>query len=218
MVTVHKNAYKGLVSEVKKGMRWPHKLDIVCTGRGAHKQAALVQMWMDKATGAVTILGLPVSRNEHNIAPRKIEDRYREIDGEDHVTCNRCNYTRTFDPEGLGRLLLETAFENKTLVDISYADDLIPFALQAAQAREKRDESEDLPTQWQNGDWQNDPTIEPPYTAAPDYWRAHAGHLNLNVEGMDRWQIIRTVRYYRPFAKEPHKDLGKEPGDGFQWG
>lgn len=30
----HRNIYREQIKEVKSTMRWPHKLDIVCTGRG----------------------------------------------------------------------------------------------------------------------------------------------------------------------------------------
>ena len=114
----------------------------------------------------------------------------------------------------LNRLLLETAFANQNTVDISFADDLIPFALKAAEDREKRISTYTSP----EGDWQNDPSIRPPWTASTDIWRAHAEYLNLNVKEMDRWQIIRTVRYYYPSIKGPQKELKKESESWFQWG
>lgn len=156
-------------------------------------------MWMDKGTSEITVLGWPVSRNEHNVAPRRIEDRYRQSDGTDYVTCNRCNQTRSFVETELNQLLLETAWANENTVDISFADDLIPFAMKAAEDRE---ESISAYT-WKDGDWRNDPSIRPPWVATAAIWKAHAEYLGLNVQGMDRWQIVQTFRYYFPEKVEP---------------
>lgn len=191
-----RNEYETTVHQLKSEMGWAHRINVTCTGQGTHKQAALLQMWVDKTNGERNVLAWPVSRNAQNVAPREFADRYRSDDITETIICNRCNKERSFAHEELATLAIEMAWENKDELDVSYAADLIPFARAAAESRETVSHG-----------------IKHPFKVAPQaVWEEHAKDLGLNVEGMTRFQIMHTVLYYFP---EPRRviDPGKVLND-----
>lgn len=206
--------YAEMVARIKREFEWPHRLTLVCTGRGKHQETHLSEVWVDKATGGYSVNQTTPSRNMHNVVNNqkpdhvvpyvlgKTPEQYIEEGSADtlrgleeigsvpswtadRIRCHRCKLDEQRNVAMLSLIYLESAWANMSTVNVDYLPELIPMVKKAVEEREERKEA--------RGNSRGD---RPRRAGHKSAWQEYACSKGLNIDGMDKNQIIRTVLYY----------------------
>ena len=169
---------------IREQFLWPHRLRLVCRGCGTHPETALSEVWVDKVTGKFNVLGRELtSRNENNVKQRPTAAQAYVVAGKNHtVHCRRCLATVVRDVEDMRALFSCAAWGQEKVLAL----DTMLRDIELARVSEAHRATLD-----QQG-------ADRPYRARTrEFWAEYAAERGLNVDGLNKQQIIWTCDHYR---------------------
>lgn len=169
---------------IREQFQWPHRLRLVCRGCGTHPETALSEVWVDKVTGKFNVLDQELtSRNGNNIKKRPTATQAYVVDGKNHtVHCRRCRATVVRDVEDMRALFSCAAWgQEKVLALDTMLRDIELARVSEAHRATMEQQRAGRPMQVMNR----------------EVWSEYAAERGLNVDGLNKRQIVWTCDHYR---------------------
>lgn len=176
--------YREHRAAIREQFLWPHRLRLVCRGCGTHPETALSEVWVDKVTGRFNVLAPELtSRNENNVKTRPNAAQAYVVAGKHHtVHCRRCLATVVRDVEDMRALFSCAAWGQEKVLTLDTMLRNIELArISEAHRATLKQQGADRPLQVMNR----------------KVWSEYATEQGLDVDGLNKKQIIWTCDYYR---------------------